>query len=98
MVVSLLIGLLVLPWMLQFQHVLAAHEHPTCEIADHHFHTADNSCDFPDYTLGSSFTLAEAYEMQVSNMYAQKKVYYTAPVLEFLHIKNQSQRGPPQFL
>lgn len=97
LVVFSLLGLLVLPWLMQFQHVLAAHEHPTCEIADHHLHHADIDCDYPDYTLSPTFSVgfSTAVVTPPPNV-VRHSTAYNAPSLFIFYTFERSLRGPPK--
>ena len=98
-VVFSLLGLLVLPWLMQFQHVLAAHEHPTCEISDHHLHDVDKSCDYPDYTLSPTFTFGASNYIVAQLPTVVKQVFsYNAPTLTSIYASGNSQRGPPSLV
>jgi hypothetical protein len=95
-VVFSLLGLLVLPWLMQFQHVLAAHEHPTCEIADHHLHHADSDCDYPDYTLSPTFSVGSYTAVVLLPYVARHCRTYNAPSLSIFYTFERSLRGPPK--
>ena len=96
-VVFLFLGLLVLPWLMQFHHVLAAHEHPTCEIADHHLHHADNDCDYPDYTLSPTFSVGFSTAMMTPQPNVVRLcAVYNAPSLSIFCTFEPSLRGPPK--
>ena len=96
-VVFSLLGLLVLPWLMQFQHVLAAHEHPTCEIADDHLHHADIDCSYSDYTLSPTYSI----DFSISVVTPQPNIVchctaYNAPSLSIFYTFERSLRGPPK--
>jgi hypothetical protein len=96
-VVFSLLGLLVLPWLMQFQHVLAAHEHPTCEIADHHLHHADIHCDYPDYTLSPTFSVGySTVVVTPPPSVVRHTTNYNAPSLSIYYTFERSLRGPPK--
>ena len=97
LVVFTLLGLLVLPWLMQFQHVLAAHEHPTCEIADHHLHNSDSDCDYPDYTLSPTFSVGSYTAFVLPLPYVARHCKtYNAPSLSIFNTFERSLRGPPK--
>ena len=96
-VVFLLLGLLVLPWLMQFQHVLAAHEHPTCEITDDHLHHADIDFSYSDYTLSPTYSI----DISISVATPQPNIVrhcttYNAPSLSIFYTFERSLRGPPK--
>ena len=96
-VVFLFLGLLVLPWLMQFHHVLAAHEHPTCEVVDHHLHHTEIDCSYPDFTLNSKYSI----DISTSGMTPQPNVVrhcavYNAPSLSIFCTFERSLRGPPK--
>ena len=54
---NILISLIVLPWLVQFQHLFSSHKIDNCEIRIEHLHDLNDLCECPDYNLNKTISI-----------------------------------------
>ena len=93
-------GLLVLliPFVIQFEHAFENHEHTVCTSTDdHHFHEQELDCSLLHYQLQVfSYTTASNYAVIPQHFY--KTSYNQQPqVISVVYFDKRTTRGPPSF-
>ena len=89
---------LLIPSVIQFEHVFENHEHTICTATDdHHFHEQELDCSLLHYQL-QVFSYTTASNHAVIPLHFYKTTYNEQPqVLSVVYTDKKNTRGPPYF-